>query len=171
MPTPANPCKLRPLAQSDLPVFELAYSSRRGAGDHQWFGHGSPGRSLAEMGVINADGGRLAVTVDDRVIGSACWFRRIWGPADTSWCWEIALHIHAGERGKGFGAQSVELLVRYLFEHTLAWRIQAITDVANEASQRMLARVGFTREGVLRSAQWREGRWHDQHIYSLLRGD
>jgi RimJ/RimL family protein N-acetyltransferase len=53
----------------------------------------------------------------------------------------------------------------------LAWRLQAIADVANLPSQRVLERAGFTREGTLRSAQWREGGWHDQHIYSRLRGD
>jgi aminoglycoside 6'-N-acetyltransferase len=171
MPNLANRCRLRPLAQSDLAEFELAYSFREGAGEHQWFGHSTPGRTLAEMGAIDRDGGRLTATVDDKVIGSVFWFRRTWGPDDTCWCWEIAAHVHASERGKGYGTRSVALLARYLFDHTLAWRVQAIIDVANEPSQRMLTRIGFTREGALRGAQWREGRWHDQYIYSLLRGD
>jgi aminoglycoside 6'-N-acetyltransferase len=31
--------------------------------------------------------------------------------------------------------------------------------------------AGFTREGVLRSAQWRGGAWHDLVIFSKLRGE
>jgi RimJ/RimL family protein N-acetyltransferase len=37
--------------------------------------------------------------------------------------------------------------------------------------QRALEKAGFTREGVLRQAQWRSGGWHDQVMYSKLRGE
>ncbi|RSD24013.1 GNAT family N-acetyltransferase [Amycolatopsis eburnea] len=166
-------CRFRPLVEADLAVFEQAYASRSDTGEYQWFGHSPPGRGLVEMGALGSEGGRLTAvaTDDDRVIGSAFWFRRIWGPPETSWCWEIALHIHAVERGRGFGTECIRLLTRYLFDHTLTQRIQAITDVENVAAQQMLGRIGFTGEGKLRAAQWREGRWHDQLIYSLLRHD
>lgn len=171
MPRSAHRCLLRPLTESDLTKFEQAYSSCEKTGEYQWFGHSTPGRTLAEMGAINRDGGRLTVVAEGKVVGSVFWFRRTWGPEDTSWCWEIAAHIHAGERRKGYGTQSVSFLVRYLFDHTLARRIQAIVDVDNEPSERMLRSLRFTKEGVLRGAQWRVGKWHDQHLYSLLRGD
>ncbi|WP_394622269.1 GNAT family N-acetyltransferase [Lentzea sp. JNUCC 0626] len=164
-------CELRPLIEADLAKFEKAYSSREEAGEHQWFGHSTPGRTPAELGAINRDGGRLTVVAGEEVVGSVFWFRRTWGPEDTSWCWEIAAHVFRAERRKGYGGQSVTLLVRYLFDHTLAWRIQAVVDTDNDASQRMLRGLRFTREGLLRGAQWREGRWHDQHLYSVLRGD
>ena len=41
----------------------------------------------------------------------------------------------------------------------------------NLAEQRALERAGFTREGVLRHAQFRGGGFHDLVIYSRLRGD
>lgn len=50
-------------------------------------------------------------------------------------------------------------------------RIQASTDVTNVAEQRALEKAGFTREGVLRGAQFRDGSWHDLFLYSLLRSD
>jgi RimJ/RimL family protein N-acetyltransferase len=164
-------CSLRPLIDTDLLIFEREYASRSGAGQYQWFGFGTPGRGLAEMGAIGYSGGRLTVVVEQRVIGSAFWFRREWGPPETSWCWELALHIHRAERGNGHGTEATKQLVRYLFVHTLAWRLQAIADVSNVPSQRVLERAGFLREGTLRSAQWREGERHDQHIYSRLRDD
>jgi len=164
-------CRLRPLEEADLPIFEQVYSCRDGTGEHQWFGFSSPGRGLAEMGAFGKDGGRLTVLAEGRIIGSAFWFRREWGPPETSWCWEIALHIHTEDRANGYGTECIRQLMNYLFDHTLASRIQAITDVVNLPAQRMLARVGFIKEGLLRSAQWREGRWHDQFIYSLLRSD
>lgn len=126
---------------------------------------------MRENGALDARGGRLTATVDDRVVGSAYWFRRVWGPAETSWCWEIALHIHAGERAHRYSTRCVELLTGYLFDHTVAHRIQAVTDVATISAQRLLDRAGLTREGMLRQAQWREDAWHDQLMYSLLRRD
>ena len=54
---------------------------------------------------------------------------------------------------------------------TLVERIEAETDVENVAEQRALERAGFTREGVLRHAQFRAGRWRDSVIYSILRAE
>jgi aminoglycoside 6'-N-acetyltransferase len=39
----------------------------------------------------------------------------------------------------------------------------------NLAEQRALEKVGFVREGVLRSTQFREDAWRDIVLYSLLR--
>jgi RimJ/RimL family protein N-acetyltransferase len=123
------------------------------------------------MGSIGPAGGRLAVAQNDDTIGTVFWFRHDWGLPDTSWCWEIAVHIFPESRGRGFGTQCQRLLVDYLFDHTRAWRMQAVTDVENIPEQKALARIGFTREGILRGLQWREGQWHDQLIFSLLRSD
>jgi RimJ/RimL family protein N-acetyltransferase len=48
-------------------------------------------------------------------------------------------------------------------------RIEASTDVENIAEQRSLEKAGFTREGILRRAQWRAGAHHDLVSYSILR--
>ncbi len=50
-------------------------------------------------------------------------------------------------------------------------RIEASTDVENLAEQKALGKAGFTREGVLRGAQFRLGTWHDMVQYSRLRHD
>jgi RimJ/RimL family protein N-acetyltransferase len=50
-------------------------------------------------------------------------------------------------------------------------RIEAHTDVENFAEQRALEKAGFTREGVLRSVVFRDGRWRDALSYSVLRDD
>jgi RimJ/RimL family protein N-acetyltransferase len=49
--------------------------------------------------------------------------------------------------------------------------VEASTDVENLAEQRALERAGFTREGVLRHAQFRDGGFRDLVLYSRLRGD
>jgi RimJ/RimL family protein N-acetyltransferase len=50
-------------------------------------------------------------------------------------------------------------------------RIWAGTEADNIAEQRALEKAGFTREGVIRGAGWRDGTWRDGVIYSLLRTD
>jgi len=49
-------------------------------------------------------------------------------------------------------------------------RIQAIVDVGNTASRRVLENCGYTEEGVLRKALWNAaGKWADGCLYSILR--
>jgi RimJ/RimL family protein N-acetyltransferase len=67
------------------------------------------------------------------------------------------------------GTEAQRQIAEYLFLHTRAQRIQAYTDVENIAEQRALEKAGFAQEGVMRSAQWRAGRWHDQVMYSIIR--
>lgn len=99
------------------------------------------------------------------------WFKSTWGRSDTSWCWSIAIGLLPEHRGNGIGAIAQRLLADYLFQHTRAERVQAWTDVRNIAEQKALDRAGFAREGLLRSAQWRGGQWHDQVLYARLRHD
>ncbi|HEU5157288.1 MAG TPA: GNAT family protein [Streptosporangiaceae bacterium] len=164
---------LRPVTQNDLDVFEAEFSTPDGTGAYQWFGYSSPfdlRHRFAETGLLTPEGGTLAVGVeDDAVAGRVEWFKSLWGRPETSWCWTVAIGLRPSYRGRGIGTEAQRLLVTYLFDHTRAQRIQAFTDSANLAEQRALEKAGFEREGVLRQAQWRAGRWHDQILYSTLR--
>jgi RimJ/RimL family protein N-acetyltransferase len=163
--------RLRPLEEADLAIFEDDYSTREDAGEYQWFGFSPPGRGLAEMGSLDRNGGRLTAVVGGQVIGSVFWFREEYGPAETSWCWELAFHVRRDWRGRGYGTQCATLISRYLFDHTRAHRLQAATDTKNLAMQHVLERCGYSLEGTLRAVQWREANWHDYRMYSLLRTD
>jgi RimJ/RimL family protein N-acetyltransferase len=87
----------------------------------------------------------------------------------VSHCWAIGIGLAPEFRGRGYGTEAQRLLVRYLFAHTQLNRIEATTEITNTGEQRALEKAGFTREGVLRGATFRAGRWHDQIIYSVLR--
>lgn len=69
------------------------------------------------------------------------------------------------------GTEAQRQLVQYLFAHTLVIRVEADTEVDNIAEQRALEKVGFTREGVLRSVVFRDGQWRDGVRYGILRGE
>jgi RimJ/RimL family protein N-acetyltransferase len=83
--------------------------------------------------------------------------------------WEIGFTLVPSERGKGFGTEAVTIMVDYLFLSRDLVRIQATTDQRNIASQRILEKVGFKREGVVRKSMFIHGEWRDLLLYSILR--
>jgi RimJ/RimL family protein N-acetyltransferase len=95
---------------------------------------------------------------------------RYGGNAESSG-WMIGIDLLPEARGQGYGAEAQRLLAAWLLDNTPANRIEAQTDVENLAEARSLERAGFTREGVLRGAQFRGGAYHDLVVYSRLRSD
>jgi RimJ/RimL family protein N-acetyltransferase len=83
--------------------------------------------------------------------------------------WEIGFALISTERGKGYGTEAVTIFVDYLFLSRDLVRIQATTDLRNTASQRMLEKVGFKREGIIRKSMFIRGEWRDLQLYSILR--
>ena len=73
------------------------------------------------------------------------------------------------ERGKGYGSEAVKIMVDYLFLSKETMRIQAQTDPRNAASQKVLEKVGFKKEGTLRKNFFMRGEWRDAYVYGILR--
>jgi RimJ/RimL family protein N-acetyltransferase len=82
---------------------------------------------------------------------------------------EIGYALVPSERGKGYCSEAVKIMVDYLFLSKDVVRIQAHTDVRNVASQKVLEKVGFKREGILRKSAFVRGEWGDFYSYSILR--
>ena len=81
----------------------------------------------------------------------------------------IGYAIEPAEHGKGYGTEALQLMVDYLFLAKEIHRVQANTDPDNKASQRLLEKVGFKREGVSRKSSFVRGQWRDEYHYSILR--
>ncbi|MEU6197399.1 GNAT family protein [Streptomyces sp. NPDC047061] len=171
------PVILRPARADDLPLLERFLFDPEAASHFQWFGWRDPDRfrrRFAENGLLGSDGGQLIVDTDGGAasggpFGFVSWHRQTTGP--TSYCWSAGIALAPDARGRGIGTRAQLLLVRYLFAHTPVERIQAETDAENIAEQRALEKAGFTREGVLRSLVFRDGRWRDSVLYGVLRDD
>jgi len=82
---------------------------------------------------------------------------------------EIGYDIIPSERDKGYGTEAVRIIVNYLFLTKDIVRIQAVTNVGNKPSQRILEKAGFKKEGTLRKVGHVGGEWTDAYIYSILR--
>jgi RimJ/RimL family protein N-acetyltransferase len=82
---------------------------------------------------------------------------------------EIYYYLVPSERGKGFGTEAIMIMVDYLFLSRGLMRVQATADVNNFASQRVLEKAGFKKEGVIRKSGFTRGKWTDDCLYSILR--
>jgi diamine N-acetyltransferase len=83
--------------------------------------------------------------------------------------WEIGYVLIPSERGKGYCSEAAQIAVDYLFMSKDIVRIQAITLLGNVASQRILEKAGFKKEGTLRRNFFIRGEWRDEYLYSILR--
>jgi RimJ/RimL family protein N-acetyltransferase len=63
----------------------------------------------------------------------------------------------------------VKILVDYLFLSKSIVRIQAKANPRNVASQRVLEKAGFKKEGLIRKDVFVRGQWQDGVLYSILR--
>lgn len=167
--------RLRPLNASDVETIDTAMNDPDRAGAYSWFGY-EPGRMsgrFAREETLTAHGGHLAIeTIDNHLLaGMASWYTRSNGPPPNGNCWMVGMFVLPGHRGHGVGTAAHQAIVRYLFAHTPAVRIEAGTESENVAERRALEHAGFVHEGTLRQAVFRDGQWRDSTIYSILRSD
>jgi RimJ/RimL family protein N-acetyltransferase len=141
-------------------------------GTYGLHGSGATRRRFEADGYLNDDQGRLIV-VDKggESVGVVSYIAVFHGPPPANRVYNIGIDIDPAQRRRGYGADAQALLARYLFETYTVERVEASTDVENIPEQRALERAGFTREGILRRAQWRTGAWRDLCLYSKLRGE
>ncbi|MFI5913000.1 GNAT family N-acetyltransferase [Dactylosporangium sp. NPDC051541] len=165
--------RLRPVAAADFWLVELQADDPEAGGAFNWAGYrdiAATRRRFEENRLIGPDSGCLIVQAGGAVAGSVLWNRQSYGVRTWS-CWNIGIALLAPYRGRGIGAVAQRLLTEYLFDTTPVERVEAYTDVENVAEQRALEKAGFTREGLIRSAQFREGRWRSLYLYSLIRDE
>lgn len=83
---------------------------------------------------------------------------------------EIGYWVFPRARGRGVATRIARTLAEHAFSLGVE-RVAAYVNVGNVASERVLERAGFTREGVVRSLPKPDGRRVDKTLFSLLRGE
>ncbi len=162
--------RLRPVAEDDLAMFRR-FITEPGLIGLDWAGFRdarAPARRYAADGYLSDDDSRVIVEVAGTAAGFMSWLARGFGVSRN---WEIGIALLPDRRGRGIGWRAQAMLCDYLFTHTPAERIQAITHPENIAEQKSLEKAGFTLEGVLRAMEFRAGQWSDGWMYSRLRND
>lgn len=72
--------------------------------------------------------------------------------------------------GQGYATEALQAAVEFIFTHTELDRLHATADVRNIASNRVLEKCGFVREGTVRHGKM-VSTYCDYHIWGLLRED
>lgn len=82
------------------------------------------------------------------------------------------LGIAIGEKafwGQGYGTDAIRTLLRLCFLEMDLHRVMLRVDADNARGIRCYEKAGFQREGTLRETTFREGRYIDQHVMSMLK--
>lgn len=169
---------LRPMADGDI----AAVWSYRGLPDVQEYLGWMPA-TLKEFrdGLLTRwEGGRqfnIVALLDDTVIGDLIVMRRdAWSQsplADTPQVVaaeaELGWTFHPAYGGRGYATEAVRAVVDLAFGPVGLRRVQAGCFAANEASWRLMERIGMRREEYSRkSGLHHTGEWMDGMMYGLL---
>ena len=167
--------RLRGVERSDLPQFKEwlndpevieglgMYLPLSMSDEEQWF-EGMSKRDPVEK--------PLAIDIRDdngwRLIGNTSFFNLEW----TNRSAELGIFI--GDKSlwnKGYGTETVCLLLRHGFEALNLHRIYLQVYSTNPRARRSYEKAGFVLEGTLREAVYRHGKYIDMHVMSVLRSE
>lgn len=141
--------------RSTMPVADLAQIRDRIRLVRDWF--------AAREGLQWA----IALHADDRCVGTATLFNISRANRRAEFGCSLARMLW----GQGIGREALGLMLRFGFDKLGLERIEADVDPRNAESIRLVERVGFQREGLLR-ARWRVGgEVQDSAFHGLLRPD
>lgn len=107
-----------------------------------------------------------AVCLGKKVIGSITLDK---GKGVRSCKPELGYVISRKYWSNGFATQAINLAIQNGFEELGVERIEAFVDPANIASQRVLEKNGFVKEGLLRNCVMQKGIVKDRLVYAILR--
>jgi ribosomal-protein-alanine N-acetyltransferase len=167
---------LRPLRSSDAPA--LAALLRRNRRHFQpteplrddgWYEVECQRREIERDERNRAEGLRLAfgVVVGDELVGRLALGGILRGVFRNAY---LGYAIDAAHNGRGIGTAAVSRAVALAWEDGLH-RVQAAVSPANVASQRVLEKVGFRREGFAERYLLLAGRWTDQQLWAITTED
>jgi len=123
-------------------------------------------RAFVQGEVAGVGSHNFAITAGGRVVGS------IGMKVNESRTGHVGYWCAPEARGHGVTTRALRLVCKHSLEELRLERLELITDPDNLASQRVAEKVGFQREGVLRSHLLHpDGRRRDSVMFSLLPGE
>ena len=73
--------------------------------------------------------------------------------------------------GRGYAFEAASALLPFAFNELKLHRLFADCDPRNEASCRLVQKLGFKLEGIHRENYWLKGEWCNTAIYAMLDSD
>jgi ribosomal-protein-alanine N-acetyltransferase len=168
---------LRPATAADAPAVYLyasnpavtrftLFETHQAIDDSRWFV-----TDYVRSRYFNREPDPLAIVLKDDPLG------RMIGALGAHWAsqpngtMELGYSLAEPYWGRGLTTEAARALTDHVFAEYAVERLQARVFFGNESSGRVLEKLGFRPEGVLRSLVFRRGRHWDIVMYSLLRAD
>jgi len=107
---------------------------------------------------------RLAIEVAGSVVGDAVLFWR----SEEHRTGEIGYILNPAHNGHGYATEAARALLRLGFEDFGLHRIIGRIDARNDASARVLERLGMRREAHFVQNEIMKGEWTDEVVYAML---
>lgn len=82
---------------------------------------------------------------------------------------EIGYSLSRKFWGYGYATEALRTVVEYLFLTVNFNRIEALHDLENIASEKVIIKNGFICEGILKQSEVRHGEFYDLKLYALTR--
>lgn len=109
----------------------------------------------------------MAQVEDDVIIGHTTLFQL---DRENRRC-EIGYSLRRDLWGRGLATEAVGRVIDFAFDRLDLRRIEADVDPRNEGSLRVLAKLGFVKEGLFRERWEKDGELEDSVMLGLLRRD
>ena len=84
---------------------------------------------------------------------------------------EIGYDITAPYQGAGYATEVARSLIEFGWKHMGLNRVEADVVQGNIGSMRVLQKLGFRQEGILRQRLLKGGKYYDVYLFGLLRAD
>jgi RimJ/RimL family protein N-acetyltransferase len=84
---------------------------------------------------------------------------------------ELGISLAGEAIGKGYGSDSIRVLLDLAFTHMNLHKVSLDTLASNQAGLRAYLACGFVETGRMREHEWFEGRWDDLVLMDILRAD
>jgi ribosomal-protein-alanine N-acetyltransferase len=166
--------RLRPFAPADAPDVQRLAGAREVADTTRLIPHPYPNGAaetwIASHAEQHEDDRALTLALELRDQGRLCGAIGLRLVADDRQA-ELGYWIGVPDWGKGLCTEAARAVVEYGFGTLELHRIWATHFVRNPASGRVMAKVGMTREGVLRGHVRKWDVFEDVEFWGILRSD
>lgn len=165
---------VRLVAESDLPALLEVNSSEEVTAMlpyATWHSRDDAEAWLRRMQGIQATGKALQLVVVSKSIGAAIGTCLLFQYEPDNGYAELGYVLGRRHWGQGYMQEALRSLISHAFQTMHLRRLEAHVIAQNRASARLLERLGFTREGLLRQRWQSKGGIQDCEIYGLLAGD
>ena len=100
------------------------------------------------------------------IVGVANLSQIFYGPLKSAY---LGYGLFADFTGRGYATDAVRLMIRYAFTKLKLHRIEANIQPENMASIKLVARLGFSKEGFSPKYLKIGGQWRDHERWALIR--